>query len=264
MEKIHLELYRIKNLKLVISRMPIMCNVNAVCSRPVSALPSLRYSQEMTDSQPLRLHNYFRSSASFRVRIALGLKGLAYDYLPIHLARGEQKLAAFAELSPDSLVPVLDIHGQKLTQSLAIIEYLDEVHPQPPLLPPDALGRARVRALAQSIACEVHPLNNLRVLKYLAQALKVDEAAKNEWYRHWCCSGLEAFERQLVLLPTSPYCYGDTPSLADCCLVPQIFNAQRFDVSTDNLPRTMAAFEACMALPAFQAAQPAACPDSAS
>jgi maleylacetoacetate isomerase len=218
----------------------------------------------MSTSQPLRLHNYFRSSASFRVRIALGLKGLAYDYIPVHLARGDQKLTSFAALSPDALVPVLDINGQQLTQSMAIIEYLDETHPKPPLLPPDALGRARVRALAQSIACEIHPLNNLRVLKYLVRELKVDEAAKNGWYRHWCRSGLEAFERQLELLPSTTFCYGETPTLADCCLVPQIFNAQRLDVPLDNLGRTMAAFNACMALPAFEAAQPSACPDSAS
>lgn len=218
----------------------------------------------MSDSQPLRLHNYFISSASFRVRIALGLKGLAYDYVPVHLPRGEQKQAAFAALSPDALVPVLETDGQRLTQSMAIIEYLDEMHPEPPLMPADALGRARVRALAQSIACEIHPLNNLRVLKYLVRELKVDEEAKNGWYRHWCRSGLEAFERQLALLPLSTYCYGDTPTLVDCCLVPQIFNAQRFDVPMDKLPRTMAAFDACMALPAFEGAQPSACPDNAS
>ncbi len=216
----------------------------------------------MPNSQPLRLHNYFRSSASFRVRIALGLKGLAYDYMPVHLVRGEQKLALFAALSPDALVPVLEVDGEHLTQSMAIIEYLDETHPEPPLLPRDALGRARVRALAQSIACEIHPLNNLRVLKYLVHELKVDEAAKDAWYQHWCRRGLEAFERQLDLLPQATYCHGESPSLADCCLVPQIFNAQRMGVPLDRLPRTMAAFDACMALPAFQGAQPAACPDN--
>lgn len=215
----------------------------------------------MFDSRPLRLHNYFRSSASFRVRIALGLKGLDYDYVPVHLLAGEQKRPPFAALSPDALVPVLEIDGEALTQSLAIIEYLDETHPEPPLLPRDALGRARVRALAQSIACEIHPLNNLRVLKYLVRELKLEEAAKNAWYQHWCRSGLEAFERQLARLPASRYCYGETPTLADCCLVPQVFNAQRMGVPLDKLPRTLAAFEACMALPAFLKAQPAACPD---
>lgn len=210
----------------------------------------------------MKLYNYFRSSASFRVRIALNLKGLSYDYVPVHLARGDHKLAAYAEVSADRLVPALETDGQILSQSMAIIEYLDETHPQPPLLPPDSLGRARVRALAQSIACEIHPLNNLRVLKYLVRDLKVEEEAKNTWYRHWVREGLEAFERQLAQGPVSTYCYGHTPTLADCCLVPQIFNGQRFKVNFDGLPRTMAAFDACMKLEAFQRAEPSACPDN--
>lgn len=210
----------------------------------------------------MKLYNYFRSSASFRVRIALHLKGLSYDYLPVHLARGDHKLAAYAEVSADRLVPALEKDGHILSQSLAIMEYLDETHPEPPLLPADALGRARVRALAQSIACEIHPLNNLRVLKYLVRELKVQEEAKNTWYRHWVREGLEAFERQLAQGAVSTYCYGDTPTLADCCLVPQIFNGQRFKVNVDGLPRTMAAFDACMKLEAFQRAQPSACPDN--
>ena len=209
----------------------------------------------------MKLHNYFRSSASFRVRIALELKGLRYDYVPVHIARGDHKKAPYADLAPDTLVPMLEIDGHRLSQSMAIIEYLDETHPEPALLPHDALGRAQVRALAQSIACEIHPLNNLRVLKYLVRELKVDEEAKNNWYRHWVREGLESFERQLARLPQSSYCYGNTPTLADCCLVPQIFNGRRFDVSFDGLARTMAAFEACMALPAFQRAQPVNCPD---
>ena len=209
----------------------------------------------------MKLHNYFRSSASFRVRIALALKGLSYDYIPVHLARGDHKLPAYAALSADTLVPLLEIDGLKLSQSMAIIEYLDDKYPEPALLPKDALGRARVRALSQSIACEIHPLNNLRILKYLTKVLKVDEEAKNAWYVHWCRAGLEAFERQLAQLPPAKFCYGDTPTMADCCLVPQIFNAQRFNVSFEGLPRTMAAFDACMVLPAFQQAQPSACPD---
>jgi maleylacetoacetate isomerase/maleylpyruvate isomerase len=156
----------------------------------------------------------------------------------------------------------MEIDGVKLTQSLAMMEYLDETHPTPSLLPADALGKARVRALSQSIACEIHPLNNLRILKYLTKELAVSEAAKNAWYVHWCRTGLEAFERQLALQPSSTYCYGDTPTLADCCLVPQIFNARRFDTPLDGLPRTMAAFDACMALPAFDQAQPKNCPDA--
>ena len=209
----------------------------------------------------MKLHNYFRSSASFRVRIALELKGLQYEYVPVHIARGDHKKLPYVELSADTLVPMLEIDGEKLSQSMAIIEYLDETHPEPALLPLDAKNRARVRALAQSIACEIHPLNNLRVLKYLVRELKLDDHAKSAWYVHWCRQGLEAFERQLVQRPTSTFCHGDTPTLADCCLVPQIFNAQRFKVSFDGLPRTMAAYEACMALPAFQKAQPSNCPD---
>ena len=219
----------------------------------------------------MKLHNYFRSSASFRVRIALELKGLRYDYVPVHIARGDHKKEAYAAIAADTLVPMLEVDGQRLSQSMAIIEYLDETHPQPPLLPQDAVGRAKVRALAQSIACEIHPLNNLRVLKYLVKQLKVDEEAKNTWYRHWVREGLESFERQLqanavqrqqAQQPASVYCHGNTPTLADCCLVPQIFNGRRFDVNFDGLPRTMAAFDACMALSAFQRAQPANCPDN--
>ena len=210
----------------------------------------------------MKLYNYFRSSASFRVRIALHLKGLAYDYLPVHLARGEQKKPAFAAVTAEGLVPVLELDDdRRLTQSMAIIEYLDETHPQPPLLPADALGRARVRALAQIVACEIHPLNNLRVLKYLVGELKASEDAKNAWYRHWVRLGLESYEAQLATR-SGLYSHGDAPTLADCCLVPQIFNAQRFGVSLDGLPRTMAAVDACMALPAFQQAHPSACPDS--
>ena len=209
----------------------------------------------------MKLHNYFRSSASFRVRIALEFKALSYEYLAINLVRGDHGKPPYSALSADGLVPLLEVDGKKLSQSMAIIEYLDEKYPAPALLPGDAVGRAEVRALAQSIACEIHPINNLRVLKYLVHELKVDEEAKNAWYRRWCRTGLEAFERQLNQLPASTYCYGNTPTLADCCLVPQIFNCQRFEVHLDALPRTMAVFAACMALPAFQKAQPSACPD---
>ena len=211
----------------------------------------------------MKLHNYFRSSASFRVRIALALKGLDYEYLPVHIAKGEHRRESYSAISPSNLVPTLETDaGERLGQSLAIMEYLDETHPEPPLLPGDPLGRARVRALALLIACEIHPLNNLRVLKYLVHELKVEEEAKNRWYRHWVRGGLEAFERELALQPASRYCWGDTPTLADCCLVPQIFNGRRFDVDYSGLPRTMAAFEACMELPAFQQAQPSSCPDN--
>ena len=163
----------------------------------------------------------------------------------------------------DEFNPALETDaGEHLGQSMAIIEYLDETHPNPPLMPHDAVGRAKVRARAQTIACEIHPLNNLRVLKYLVRELKVDEEAKNNWYRHWVREGLEAFERHLAQLPPSKFCYGDTPTLADCCLVPQIFNGRRVNTPEHGLPRTMAAFDACMALPAFQKAQPTSCPDN--
>lgn len=221
----------------------------------------------------MKLYNYFRSSASFRVRIALHIKGLPYDYLPVHLLRGEHCDPAYASLVGDALVPALVTdEGAVLPQSMAIMEYLEELHPSPALLPSTPLARARVRGLAQMVACEIHPLNNPRVLKYLTGTLGADEDAKTTWYRHWVRQGLEAFERQLVLLATeraaaglapSVYCWGDAPTLADCCLVPQIFNGKRFDVNLDGLPLTLAAFDACMALPAFQQAQPSACPDSA-
>jgi maleylacetoacetate isomerase/maleylpyruvate isomerase len=212
---------------------------------------------------PMKLYNYFRSSASFRVRIALELKGLGYEYLPVHLVKGEHRQEKYTAVSASQLVPTLETdEGALLEQSMAIIEYLDETHPEPPLLPRDAVGRAKVRALAQLIACEIHPLNNLRVLKYLTRELKVDEDTKNTWYRHWVRDGLEKFEQELARLPAGTYCYGDTPTLADCCLVPQIFNGKRFGVDFGGLTRTMAAFDACMRHPAFQKAQPSNCPDN--
>ncbi len=210
----------------------------------------------------MKLHNYFRSSASFRVRIALNLKGLDYDYIPVHIARGDHKTGPFSAISADMLVPLLEDDGERFSQSMAIIEYLDEIHPEPALLPRDPVSRAHVRALAQSVACEIHPLNNLRVLKYLVRELKIGDDAKNTWYRHWVREGMLAFERQLAQRPASVYCWGDTPTLADCCLVPQVFNGQRFDCDFSGLPRTMAAFEACMQLDAFQRAQPSRCPDA--
>ena len=215
---------------------------------------------------PMKLHNYFRSSASFRVRIALALKKLPYEYAAVNLVKGEHRSEEFRAKAPEVLVPLLEDGAHSLSQSMAIIEYLDETHPEPPLLPKDALGRAHVRALAQSIACEIHPLNNLRVLKYLVDELKVTEDAKTTWYRHWVRLGLEAFERQLTALNASdglagPYCYGTQPTMADCLLVPQIFNARRFDVDLTGLPLTMSAFEHCMQHPAFIDAQPSNCPD---
>lgn len=211
----------------------------------------------------MELYSYFRSSASYRVRIALALKGLAYDYKPVHLVHAEQLAPAYAALSPTRLVPTLVDGEHVLGQSLAIIEYLDETHPRPPLLPSDAIGRARVRALAQGIACEIHPLNNLRVLRYLVHEMGVDDDAKNAWYRHWIEIGLASVERQLAGdAATGRFCHGDAPTLADCVLVPQIFNAQRFDCPLDAMPTVMRVFDACMQLPSFIDSQPSRCPDA--
>ena len=217
----------------------------------------------------MQLYSYFRSSASFRVRIALHLKGLPFDTVPIHLVRqgGAQRAADFLAINPDGLVPVLvddtDDMAACLTQSLAIIEYLEETHPRPPLLPQDAAGRARVRALALNIACEIHPLNNLRVLRYLTQVLGIGDDAKNAWYRHWVETGLAAFEAQLAASPgTGTFCHGDRPTLADVTLVPQVFNAQRFDCDLSAMPTIGRIHEACMALEAFTAAAPGRQPDA--
>lgn len=210
----------------------------------------------------MKLYNYYRSSTSFRVRIALALKGLDYDYMPVHLRKREQQRPDYVARNPEQLVPLLELDdGTRLTQSLAIIEYLDEVHPQPPLLPADPVGRARVRALAQLVACEIHPLDNLRVLRYLVHVLGVGDEAKMAWYRHWVRAGLQAFEAHLAEQPAR-YCHGDQPTLADISLVPQMFNAQRFDCDLSGLDHVQRVFDACMKLPAFQAAQPSACPDA--
>ncbi|MCA1324938.1 maleylacetoacetate isomerase [Herbaspirillum sp. alder98] len=212
------------------------------------------------------LYSYFRSSASYRVRIALNLKGQVFDTIPVHLLNqgGEQFLPDFAALNPHSLVPVLAQGGRHLTQSLAILEYLDERFPMPSLLPGDALQRARIRALALDIACEIHPLNNLRVLRYLKHQLGVDEDKKNDWIQHWITLGFSALEAQLAADATrGHFCVGDTPTLADCCLVPQMFNARRFEVDMAPYPTLVAIEDACNALPAFQQAHPAQQPDAA-
>ena len=213
----------------------------------------------------LKLHTYFRSSAAFRVRIALNLKGLEYESIPVHLLRngGEQLQDAYRALNPSALVPTLEDGDTLLTQSLAIIEYLEEKYPPNPLLPADTAARARVRSLALDIACEIHPLNNLRVLKYLKNDLGLPEETRAEWYRHWVALGLQAFETRLARDPaTGRFCHGDTPTLADICLVPQIFNAQRFNVDLAPYPTTMAVHARCMQLPAFADAQPQRQPDA--
>lgn len=209
----------------------------------------------------MQLYNYFRSSASYRVRIALALKGLPFDHKSVHLVKNEQTAESYASVSPARLVPLLKDGDHYLHQSMAIIEYLDETHPEPPLMPATPLLRARVRALAQDMACEIHPLNNLRVLRYLVKQLEVSEDDKNRWYRHWVETGLETVERQLQAAPAR-YCVGDTPTLADCVLVPQIYNAQRFDCRLQHVPQVMRVYGECMKLPAFTETAPEACPDA--
>lgn len=213
----------------------------------------------------MKLYNYFRSSASFRVRIALNLKGLPYEYAVVHLTKGggQQFAPEFRAINPDALIPVLDDEGQRLTQSLAIIEYLEETHPEPPLLPTAPLERAYVRAIALGIACEIHPLNNLRVLRYLVRDLKVTDGQKDAWYRHWVQEGLAAIEARLVAENRcGRYALGSQVTLADVVIVPQIFNAKRFDCRLDHVPTVMRIFEHCMELPAFVDAQPARQPDA--
>jgi maleylpyruvate isomerase len=212
----------------------------------------------------LKLHSYFRSSAAYRVRIALNLKGLAHEAAYVHLIKdgGQQHAPAYRALNPQALVPTLETDGGVITQSLAIIEYLDETHPEPRLLPGDALQRARIRAFALAIACDIHPLNNLRVLNYLKGPMGLEQGAADTWYRHWVETGLAACE---ALLPatTSRFCFGDQPTLADCCLVPQVYNARRLKCDLSKLPRLVDIDEACRPLPAFEQAAPEAQPDAA-
>ncbi|HUX72273.1 MAG TPA: maleylacetoacetate isomerase [Steroidobacteraceae bacterium] len=213
----------------------------------------------------LTLYTYYRSSAAFRVRIALQLKQLPYQAVPVHLLRngGEQHTADYAARNPAELVPALDADGRVLTQSLAILEYLEESHPLPALLPADAAGRARVRALALTVACEIHPLNNLRVLRYLSSVLAIDEERRNAWYRHWIAVGFAALERTLQTDGgAGSYCHGDAPTFADCCLVPQVFNARRLQTPLDAYPCIVRIHDACMRLEAFRRAAPEAQPDA--
>jgi maleylacetoacetate isomerase len=211
----------------------------------------------------VKLYTYFRSSASFRVRIALNLKGIAYEPSFVHLPKGEHRAPAYSKVNPQALTPTLELDdGEQLAQSLAIIEYLDEAHPQPPLLPQDAKGRARVRSLSLLIACEIHPLNNLRTLQYLKRALGQSEDQVNAWYRHWVADGLAKFEADVGRGGAGKFCHGDSPTMADCCLVPQIFNAKRYQCDLTPYPVTMRVFDACMQLEAFDRAQPSKQPDA--
>ncbi|TXL74296.1 maleylacetoacetate isomerase [Vineibacter terrae] len=212
----------------------------------------------------MKFYGYFRSSAAFRVRIAMNLKGVAPEFAFIHLRRQEQVAPAYTRVNPQQLVPALVLDdGTALAQSLAILEYLEETHPEPPILPRDPVGRARVRSLAMIPACEIHPIQNLRVLGYLGTACGQDEAGKQAWARHWIDVGFTAYEASVAGHPqTGRFSHGDAPTIADMCLVPQVFNARRFGNDLTRYPTLMRIFEACMAVPAFDQAQPAKQPDA--
>jgi maleylacetoacetate isomerase/maleylpyruvate isomerase len=212
----------------------------------------------------LRLHSYWRSSASYRVRIALGLKGLKFEHLTVNLLKNEQGQPEFTALNPEGLVPLLEHDGLRLSQSTAIIEYLEEAFPSPALMPTDLQGRARVRAICQMIACDIHPLNNLRVLKYLTGEMGLPAEQKDTWYAHWVRVGLGAVEKRLAEAASGQFCHGDLPGMADCFLVPQVANANRMNVDIAHLKRVAEINARCMELPAFQQAQPSACPDAVS
>ena len=209
------------------------------------------------------LHGYFRSSAAFRTRIALNLKGVAAEHRFRHLRKGEQRSPDFLKLNPQGLVPALEIDGNVLTQSLAIIEYLDETRPNPPLLPKDSAGRARVRSLAYAVALEIHPINNLRVLQDLNTRFGADDAAQAGWFRNWVETTCGALESRLASEPqTGKFCHGDTPTLADICLVPQVINNTRFNVDMTPYPTISRIHKACVELDAFKKALPANQPDA--
>ena len=217
------------------------------------------------DQDRLVLYSYWRSSAAYRVRIGLNLKRLAYEIVPVHLVRhgGEQHAAGFHEVNPQELVPVLQYGQRRMRQSLSILDYLDEVWPEPPLLPATARGRQRVRALAQLVACDIHPLNNLRVLQYLEREWNVPQPERDAWARHWMADGFSAFEQLLADNPaTSEFCDGLAPTVADCCLVPQLYNARRFGLDLSPYPTLLRIEAACLALPAFDAARPERQPDA--
>jgi maleylacetoacetate isomerase/maleylpyruvate isomerase len=211
----------------------------------------------------MKLYTFFRSSAAFRVRIALNLKGLQYESAPKHFARNEHRTQEYLALNPQGLIPALAVDGVVLSQSLAIVEYLNERHPQPPLLPADPLDRARVRSMALAIACEIHPLNNLRVLNYLRSDLKQDDEGVGTWYRHWVSEGFGGLEQQAREFSAGGrYCFGDAVSLADVCLVPQMFNARRFKTDLTPCPTLTGISAHLESLPAFAAARPEVQPDA--
>lgn len=209
--------------------------------------------------EQLQLYSYWRSSAAYRVRIGLNLKGLAYETVPVHLVRdgGEQHTEAYRAVNPQELVPVLK-HGDRIMrQSVAVLEYLDETWPTPALLPATSRDRQRVRAIAQAVACDIHPLNNLRVLQYFDREWNVPQPERDEWVRHWVTGGFAAVEQMLTDHPsTGDFCEGNIPGLADCCLIPQVYNARRFGVDIAQFPTIARIDKACLALPAFDAARP--------
>jgi maleylpyruvate isomerase len=213
----------------------------------------------------MKLYSYFRSSAAYRVRIALNLKGLDYDYVPIHLLRdgGEQLKPAYRAVNPDGIVPALVDGDDVLTQSLAIIEYLEETHPEPALLPKSPLDRAFVRSVAMQVACEIHPLDNLRVLKYLKHTVKVPDETKDAWYRHWVETGFESLEKRLAAdKRVGALTFGDTPTVADLCIVPQVFNSRRFGIDVSRYPTIERIADHACTLDAFRRAAPAEQPDA--
>jgi len=211
----------------------------------------------------MKLYTYFRSSAAYRVRIALNLKGLEREDVFIHLRQGAQRQTGYLGLNPQGLVPTLVDGDAVIGQSFAILEYLEETHPEPPLLPADRAGRARARQLGLIVACDIHPLNNLRVLQYLGRELGLDEEARNRWYRHWVERGFAALETLLTGTPgTERFCHGEVPGFADLCLVPQVYNAGRFAIDLSPYPTVRRINETCLALPAFADAAPEAQPDA--
>ncbi len=213
----------------------------------------------------LQLYSYWRSSAAYRVRIGLNLKGLAYETIPVHLVRGggEQHSDSYREVNPQELVPVLKHGDRVLRQSVAILEYLDETWPAPALLPAIGRDRQRVRAIAHALACDIHPLNNLRVLQYFESTWNVPQSERDEWVRHWVVGGFAAVEAMLTDHPcTGEFCEGDIPTIADCCLIPQVYNARRFGVDVEQFPTIARIDKACLALPAFDTARPEKQPDA--
>src|SRR6202521_391624 len=233
------------------------CSIDPLCPRP-----SASATHPVRNETMLKLYSYFRSSAAYRVRIALNLKGLSYEILPVHLTKegGEQRRPEYRGINPQMRVPALAVPGgEVLTQSLAIIDYLEETHPEPPLLPGDPARRAKIRAVAQAIACDIHPLNNLVVLQYLKRTLKHEQSSIDTWYAHWIVSGFEAIE---AMLAPGPYAFGSEVTLADVCLVPQVANARRYKVPLEKFPRIVAVDAACQKLAAFEQARPENQPDA--